>query len=211
MPQPFAMFEDNDIAASKYVSETMKRAVKQLTGAVRDEEAEKADEAQSNQIASSLITMLKSVNLLMKNVLKAQSATGSYELMARIPEQISSLESPLRQMSVEYVSADKLRTMTAGFRQLFKYTNDLETGKFANPAGIKIQDRNIFQAIILESDNLKPVVQAILDVQGVVLPKPLIDASDTVPQAAEASDLDGAGFGQPAHIDRNSFAFKRFL
>ena len=209
MPQPFALFEDNDIAASKYVSETMKRAVKQLTGAVRDEEAEKADEAQSNQLASSLITMLRSVNLLMKNVLKAQSASSSYELLTRIPEQISSLESPLRQLTVEYVSADKLRTMTAGFKQLFKYTNDLEKDKFANPIGISIQNRNVFKAIILESDNLKPVVQAILDVQGIVLPKVIVDATDTVAQSEEFTDLDGAG--HPSHIDRNSFAFKRFL
>jgi hypothetical protein len=207
MPEPFAMFEDNDIAASKYVSETMKRAVKQLSGAVRDEEAEQADEAASNQLASSLIGLLKSTNMAMKNMMAARSGSPSYELMARIPEQIASMESPLRQMSVEYVSADKLKTMTTEFRKLFKYTMDLETGKSRRnktPA-----NKTIFDAIILESDNLKPTVQAILDVQGIVLPKTTVD--DVVAQGEEVTGLEGAGFGQPAHIDRNSFAFKRFL
>ena len=209
MPQPFALFEDNDIAASKYVSETMKRAVKQLTGTVRDEEAEKADEEQSNQLATSLIAMLKATNMAMKNMMGSRSGSPSYELMARIPEQISAMESPLRQISVEYVSADKLKTMTAGFRQLFKYTNDLETGG-RNRRAKSATNKTIFNAIINESDNLKPVVQAILDVQGIVLPKAIV--GDAVAQSEEVTDLDGAGFGQaPHHIDRNSFAFKRFL
>jgi len=117
MPEPFALFEDNDIAASKYVSETMKRAVKQLSGAVRDEEKSTADAAESNQLAARLISMLKPLNLSLRNTLRKLSGkTPNYEIVARIPEQIDALEAPLRELNVEYVDADKMRAMTEEFR-----------------------------------------------------------------------------------------------
>ena len=208
MPEPFAMFEDNDIAASKYVSETMKRAVKQLSGAVRDEEKSTADAAESNQLASRLISMLKPLNLSLRNTLRKLSGkTPNYEIVARIPEQIDALEAPLRELNVEYVDADKMRAMTTEFRYLFKWTNDLETRKRSR--SMSSINQNLYDMITYSSDQLKPAVQAVLDVQGIALPKEVMAAP--IAQDEDTDDLDGAGFGQLAHIDRNSFAFKRYL
>ena len=208
MPEPFALFEDNDIAASKYVSETMKRAVKQLSGAVRDEEKSTADAAESNQLASRLISMLKPLNLSLRNTLRKLSGkTPNYEIVARIPEQIDALEAPLRELNVEYVDADKMRAMTTEFRYLFKWTNDLETRKRAR--SMSAINQNLYDMVTYSSDQLKPVVQAILDVQGIALPKEVMAAP--IAQDEDTDDLDGAGFGQASHIDRNSFAFKRYL
>ena len=209
MPEPFALFEDNDIAASKYVSETMKRAVKQLSGAVRDEEKSTADAAESNQLASRLTSMLRSVNLSLRNTLRRLGGkTPNYEIVSRIPEQIDALEAPLRELNIEYVDADKLRAMTTEFRYLFKLTNDIEVKKRSRSTSAINQ--NLYDAVAYSSNQLKPTVQAILDVQGIVLPKEVL--AEPVPQAKDTDELDGAGlFGQASHIDRNSFAFKRYL
>lgn len=205
MPEPFALFEDNDIAASKYVSETMKRAVKQLSGAVRDEEKSTADAAESNQLAARLISMLKPLNLSLRNTLRKLSGkTPNYEIVARIPEQIDALEAPLRELNVEYVDADKMRAMTEEFRYLFKWTNELETKK--RRTSMSTINQNLYDMIAYSSDQLKPAVQAVLDVQGIALPKEVLAAP--IAQDEDTSELDGAGFSR---IDRNSFAFKRYL
>jgi hypothetical protein len=208
MPEPFAMFEDNDIAASKYVSETMKRAVKQLSGAVRDEEKSTADAAESNQLAARIISMLKPLNLSLRNTLrKLGGKTPNYEIVARIPEQIDALEAPLRQLNVEYVDADKMRAMTTEFRYLFKWTSDLEIKKRSGSQSDI--NKNLYDAVTYASDQLKPVVQAVLDVQGIALPKEVL--AEPVAQVEDTAEIAGAGFGQASHIDRNSFAFKRYL
>ena len=204
MPEPFALFEDNDIAASKYVSETMKRAVKQLSGAVRDEEKSTADAAESNQLAARLISMLKPLNLSLRNTLRKLSGkTPNYEIVARIPEQIDALEAPLRELNVEYVDADKMRAMTTEFRYLFKWTSNIATKRAQSTSAI---NQNLYDAITYASDQLRPAVQAVLDVQGIALPKEVLAAP--IAQDEDTSELDGAGFSR---IDRNSFAFKRYL
>jgi hypothetical protein len=97
--------------------------------------------------------------------------------------------------------------MTTEFRYLFKFTNDIETKKRSRSTSAINQ--NLYDMIAYSSDQLKPTVQAILDVQGVVLPKEVLAAP--IPQDEDTDELDGAGFGQASHIDRNSFAFKRYL
>ena len=152
--------------------------------------------------------MLKPLNLSLRNTLRKLSGkTPNYEIVARIPEQIDALEAPLRELNVEYVDADKLRAMTTEFRYLFKWANDLETRKRSR--SMSAINQNLYDMVTYSSDQLKPAVQAVLDVQGIALPKEVLAAP--IAQDEDTAELDGSGFGQASHIDRNSFAFKRYL
>ena len=211
MPLPFHEIADDDISASRYVSQSLIRAIKQLEVPEADKEAAEADSKTKEgtmTAVSQVIRLVKAANISLKNIVE-NVGTPNYELVQKVATDIASMEDPLRSIAIEFVDAKKVRDMKSYFQKMFKYTNLIETGKIRrvrSPANM-----NLYDEIIRESDQLKPVVQALLDTQGIKLPKEIIP--DTPIEQTE--DLEGSGMSAGCcHCSGgmiSGFSHKRFL
>ena len=211
MPLPFHEIADDDISASRYVSQSLIRAIKQLEVPEADKEAAEADSKTKEgtmTAVNQVIRLVKAANISLKNIVE-NVGTPNYELVQKVATDIASMEEPLRLIAIEFVDAKKVRDMKSYFQKMFKYTNLIETGKIRrvrSPANM-----NLYDEIIRESDQLKPVVQALLDTQGIKLPKEIIP--DTPIEQTE--DLEGSGMSAGCcHCSGgmiSGFSHKRFL
>lgn len=224
MPLPYHEIGNDDIKASKYVSETLQRSIKQLNSAEITEEESEKTQAGTDSAYAEVIRLGKSVELDLKRIKpfvesfirtppppimssppRPTGYIGARELNTDLTKSVDKLHMigvHLNEISIEYLSANKVAALKKMMEKFFK---DKELIKRA--IGISYKDLSqriepesvvILETIVAEIEGLGPRVQALLDVENVKLPP-------TTDPKPESQQLSGSG------ICFSNFPMKRFL